>query len=362
MPTCRIALVVVAASTVAASVLFESPALGSDPRLKVVAHAIQPCVRVDNGRFSGFEIDLLRGAARRAGVQLDFTEVPRLPTIFAQLERGEADLAVAGITITEAREKRIDFSHPTLAAGYSILVRQRAASSFLGDLRAFITQPHLATLLGVFVLFLVICAHVAWLAERGTEVISDRYYPGVFEALWFVWVTSTTVGYGDIAPKRWVGRLAASLIMLVGIGFAGILISELSSFRVTDRLESQIRSDRDLAGKRVATKAGTSSVAVLESLQAKAVALPTIDAAFDALASGRVRAVVFDSPVIAHYAKSQGAKRGLAVAGPTFRRQSYGFAFPQGSPWRERINSALLAMIEDGSYEQLYQRYFGQES
>jgi polar amino acid transport system substrate-binding protein len=227
------------------------------------------------------------------------------------------------------------------------------------DLWAFVTQPHLVTLLGVFLLFLVICAHIAWFAERGnTEAISDHYYPGVFEALWFVWVSSTTVGYGDIAPKRWGGRLAASLIMLVGIAFAGILISELSSFRVTDRLQSKIHGPRDLADKPVATKADSSSVQVLDSLQAQTATYPTIEEAYDALAAKKVSAVVFDTPVIVHFAKNSGKRRKLAVAGPPFRRQSYGFAFPPESPWRERFNTALLGMIEDGSYQQLYSRYF----
>lgn len=50
------------------------------------------------------------------------------------------------------------------------------------------------------------------------------------EALWWAIVTSTTVGYGDISPHTLVGKLAAVLLMLIGVGFIGILTSTITSF------------------------------------------------------------------------------------------------------------------------------------
>lgn len=49
-------------------------------------------------------------------------------------------------------------------------------------------------------------------------------------AFWWAIVTATTVGYGDIAPHTLVGRFAAVLLMLVGVGFIGILTSTITSF------------------------------------------------------------------------------------------------------------------------------------
>ncbi|MDN6052170.1 MAG: ion transporter [Lactobacillus sp.] len=50
------------------------------------------------------------------------------------------------------------------------------------------------------------------------------------EALWWAIVTSTTVGYGDISPHTFVGKFAAVMLMLVGIGFIGILTSTITSY------------------------------------------------------------------------------------------------------------------------------------
>ncbi|AOG31008.1 ion transporter [Lactiplantibacillus plantarum] len=50
------------------------------------------------------------------------------------------------------------------------------------------------------------------------------------DAMWWAIVTSTTVGYGDISPHTLVGRFAAVLLMLIGVGFIGILTSTITSY------------------------------------------------------------------------------------------------------------------------------------
>lgn len=48
--------------------------------------------------------------------------------------------------------------------------------------------------------------------------------------MWWAIVTSTTVGYGDISPHTLVGKFAAVLLMLIGVGFIGILTSTITSY------------------------------------------------------------------------------------------------------------------------------------
>lgn len=49
-------------------------------------------------------------------------------------------------------------------------------------------------------------------------------------ALWWSITTSTTVGYGDISPSTAIGKLAAIVDMLVGIGLIGMLTSSITNF------------------------------------------------------------------------------------------------------------------------------------
>ncbi|WP_239254657.1 potassium channel family protein [Listeria ilorinensis] len=56
---------------------------------------------------------------------------------------------------------------------------------------------------------------------------SIKDYP---DALWWAIVTATTVGYGDIVPVTPLGRILASIMMLFGIGFIGMVTSTLMSY------------------------------------------------------------------------------------------------------------------------------------
>lgn len=47
-------------------------------------------------------------------------------------------------------------------------------------------------------------------------------FQNMFDALWWAIATLTTVGYGDIYPVTWVGKLFAGIIALLGIGIVAI--------------------------------------------------------------------------------------------------------------------------------------------
>lgn len=50
------------------------------------------------------------------------------------------------------------------------------------------------------------------------------------EAFWWAITTTTTVGYGDVAPHTVAGKWAATVLMIVGIGFIGALTSTITTY------------------------------------------------------------------------------------------------------------------------------------
>ncbi len=50
------------------------------------------------------------------------------------------------------------------------------------------------------------------------------------DGIWWAFVTSTTVGYGDISPVTPFGRIIATVLMLVGIGLIGSLTITITSY------------------------------------------------------------------------------------------------------------------------------------
>ncbi len=315
-----------------------------------------PCVMHYNDTYTGFDVELWEEIARELKLAFTYNETD-LKGIFTDLVEGKADVAFSCITVTEEREKIVDFSHHYLDSGLRVMVLNKTKFSLTESVKSFYS-PIVVKSLTYIGLFIIICGHIFWWVERGHKYISTQYLPGIFQAYWYVLVTMTTVGYGDIVPRNWIGRLMAFLVMLIGIGFFGWAIAQLSSAITLQTLHSDIIDHRDLRNRLVGTVEGTTSVTALEKIGAVVVAVKSIDQAFQKLLKEEVNAVVFDSPTILYYARNEGAGK-VSVVGPLFDIQYYGFLFPQGSELREPVNRALLKLRKNGTYDRLYSKWFG---
>lgn len=121
---------------------------------------------------------------------------------------------------------------------------------------------------------------------------------------------------------------------------------------------TDIKGPADLKGKVVAVKLGTATVDYVETLGAKKIVkFPNIDQAYLEVATGGADAAMHDTPNVLYYIKTAGNGRVKAV-GPDVKAAQYGIAFPQGSKLRDKVNVALLEMMEDGGYAALYRKWF----
>lgn len=71
------------------------------------------------------------------------------------------------------------------------------------------------------------------------------------KALWCVWVSTTSVGYGDVTPVSGLGRLVAGILMFAGIILNGIICALLSSWLIQEESIRKNREDR-LSKERIA--------------------------------------------------------------------------------------------------------------
>jgi ABC-type amino acid transport substrate-binding protein len=324
--------------------------------LNVAVEITAPCVMRENGAYSGFDIELWEEIARELALPFTYYETD-LEGIFSDLVEGRADAAFSCITVTDSRERMVDFSHHYLDSGLRIMVLSKPKFSLIASLKSFYS-PKVVRSLVYLGLFVFICGHVFWWVERGRKHIDTKYLPGIFQAYWYIMVTMTTVGYGDIVPRSWVGRVMAFLVMVIGIGFFGWAIAQLSSAITLQTLQSDIADHWDLRDRLVSTVEGTTSVPALEKLGAVVVPAKTVDRAYEKLLNEEVRAMVFDAPTILYYARRKGAGK-VSVVGPLFDIQYYGFLFPEGSGLREPVNRALLKLRKNGVYDKIYNKWFG---
>lgn len=77
----------------------------------------------ETGEMIGFDMEIIREVADRAGFDINLTTMD-FNGIIPALQTGNVDIAIAGITITDERGKIVDFSDPYYDSGLRILVRQ----------------------------------------------------------------------------------------------------------------------------------------------------------------------------------------------------------------------------------------------
>jgi voltage-gated potassium channel len=98
----------------------------------------------------------------------------------------------------------------------------------LGHVGRLVNHRGLGLLITAWLGVMVVCSAGLYIAENGV----NKAMTSPLDALWWGVVTLTTVGYGDITPGTGEGKLAASVLMLLGIGLFGAITATITSFLI----------------------------------------------------------------------------------------------------------------------------------
>jgi ABC-type amino acid transport substrate-binding protein len=314
-------------------------------------------MRDESGRWHGISIELWRTIAAKLGLEYRFREMG-LKEMLDAVERKQVDAAVAGLTITGEREKRMDFTHPFLSSGLGIAVRNDTGSGWLAVSQRFLSARFLrviASLLGL----LLLVGILVWLFERRHNAqFGGTPAAGIGAGLWWSAVTMTTVGYGDKAPQTPAGRVVALIWMFAGIIIISSFTAAIATALTIGELGGKVKDTDDLPRARIATVADTTSVQYLTSARLNFRAKASLAEALNSLVGGTVDAVVYDKPILSYQIHRQ-LDDELRILPARVERQDYGIAIPPGSPRREAMNQALLESLGDPAWEELLFRYLG---
>jgi polar amino acid transport system substrate-binding protein len=205
----------------------------------------------EKGEIVGFDIDVVRAVAAKAGIEVKFVNTP-WEGIFNTLAQGDRDMLVSAITITDERKQTIDFSTPYFDAHQLIAVKDGSKVAKFDDLKKLKVGVQTGT--------------------TGDEVVSK-----------LLGKTSTSVRRFESTP---------------------LALKELES--------------------------------------------------------GGVDAVVADNGVIVNYVTNNSGAKFKMVNDPAFTPEQYGIAVRKGNAeLLDKINKGLAAIKADGTYDQIYARYFG---
>lgn len=202
--------------------------------------------------YVGFDMDMIREIGKRMNTPIEFVNMG-FDGLIPALITGNIDIIVSGVTITDARKKRVDFCDPYYQAGQGLMIRA-----------------------------------------------------------------------GD---------------------------------------EAKYTKIEDLHNKTIAVQIGTTGAEVAKKLPGvKIKAFNTGAEAFMDLKGKGCDAVITDRPVIGYFfvANARAAK-GLKQQPMQFDSEYFGFAVRKGDKeLRDKVNAAMKTMKDDGTYQKIYAKWFGE--
>jgi arginine/lysine/histidine/glutamine transport system substrate-binding/permease protein len=121
---------------------------------------------------------------------------------------------------------------------------------------------------------------------------------------------------------------------------------------------TEIESFEDLEGKRIAVQIGTTGAEQANSVEGASIStFDNAPLALQELINGRVDAVVNDLPATL-FAINDANLQGVKIVGELITEEYYGIALPKNSDALADINNALDTLIQDGTYAEIYRKWF----
>lgn len=235
-----------------------------NPRVvNVAARLCPPFVIKANDTFSGLSIFLWDNIAQQLG--LDYRiEQYELAEMLEAVSAGQADIAVCCLSITQEREKIVDFSHSFYETHLAIAVKQHG---LLQTIKNFLSNKRLLIALAIVVGVAALIGGILYIFEHN---INDKLYSmknrggklveGFIAGLLFV--TSGPIRYYEF--KTLIGRTLAAFLAVGSTVMIASITALLASTFTLDQMHSKISGPQDLAKVKVGVMEASTSFEYLQ--------------------------------------------------------------------------------------------------
>ncbi len=305
------------------------------------------------GEWIGVSIDLWKEVAKKLDLNYTFKEYD-LNGLLNEIKDKKIDIALAAITVTANREKFADFTNSYYTEELSIAIPKNEGTIFYVIADKIFSYVTLLVLLGLMVI-IFIAGLAFWLMEK-SENKEKSSIKGLKDGIWWAAVTMTTVGYGDITPKTFGGRVVAIIWMFISMFLVAILIASFASLFTNTQKQYFINTADDLHKGKIATVKDSFSDEYLKQRDIYLVYYKTLKDALEAVKKKEVDAVVYDRQLL-RYLIDKYYSKSLKLTDAHFMPQGYSFILKEKCDLREPINRALLEVIESDKWKEIKRKY-----
>ncbi|XP_025016477.1 glutamate receptor ionotropic, kainate 2 isoform X1 [Tetranychus urticae] len=347
-----------------------------------------------NERYEGYAIDLIDELSKVLLFKYIFREVKdeaygtlnettgEWNGMIGELIRGEADLAIADLTITSKREEAVDFTLPFMNTGISILFRKPTKKvttlfSFLSPFSMVVWVYVVGAYVGVSVILFVVgrLSPYEWdnphPCRQDDQVLENDF--SLLNSFWFT-IGSLMQQGSDLAPNR---SMSTRTIAGIWYFFTLIMISSytanLAAFLTVEKVVYPIEDAKDLSMQTEieygCVKSGStcgffkdSNLTVYRRMYEFMISHPYVFAASGADGKKRVLngnyAFLMESASI-EYAIERECN--LTQIGGLLDNKGYGIATRRNSPYSRLLSQGILQLQERGVLHTLKDRWWKQK-
>jgi len=312
-------------------------------------------MKASNGKWEGVSIDLWKEIAKKLNLNYKFEE-NSLSGLMNKIKNREIEIAIAAISVTAKREKFADFSNGYYTEELSIAIPKDEGSILTDLIDKLFSLASLLVILGIVVVIFV--AGIAfWLMEKSDGHYKDHEtVKGINNGIWWATVTMTTIGYGDVTPKTFGGKVVAIIWMFVSMFFVAVLIAAFASIFTSAKKSYFITTPNDLRKGKIATIQGSFSDDYLKNRNILPVYYSTLESALEAVKTKEVDAVVYDKDLL-QYIIDRKFNNTLKLTKEHFMPKSYSLIFRNDCNLKEPVNRVLLEVIESDKWKVIKSKY-----
>ncbi|KAL3651509.1 hypothetical protein CASFOL_004511 [Castilleja foliolosa] len=265
------------------------------------------------------------------------------------------DAVVGDIAIVTDRTKIIDFTQPYIESGLVVVAPTRKLnSSPWAFMRPF--TPLMWVVTGI--LFLVIGV-VIWILEHR---INDEFRgPPKKQLITILWFGFSTMFFAHREnTMSTLGRMVLILWLFVVLIITSSYTASLTSILTVQQLAPSIKgiesliTSNDRIGFQVGSFTGNYLTDELNIAKSRLVPLGSPEAYADALANGRVAAIVDERPYVDLFLSNYCT---FQAVGREFTKNGWGFAFRKDSPLATDMSTAILTLSENGELQKIRNRW-----
>lgn len=305
--------------------------------------------------YSGLSIASWKMVNEQLQASYEFKEFDNLDELLNAIDKGDVDLSVNPITVTDKRMLRMDFSQPYFISHTSVLKRKE--STILNQLKNFFSWDFFS-IVGLLLLVILIFGILVWTFERkkNHEEFGGNV-KGIMQGFWWSAVTMTTVGYGDKAPKTTGGRVVGLIWMFMAVIIISSFTAGIASSLTVKSINEEITNIQDLERFEVTTVKSSSSQELLELYD---IENNTVNNGYEGIyevLNEKTELFIYDEPILKFEIERSNLSDELEILGQSLKKDYYSYAFPKNSELRKKIDPILIRTLKSMEWTNLIRDY-----